>query len=80
MSLRPWGRRRCGCVPWPALLVRIGVVVLVLVFVLVLLRWGYDPQTCLLLVSGAVMAAVHVSERESLAPRRAWPPSSITSA
>lgn len=50
-----------SCVPWPAVLMRVSVLVLVLVFVAFLLRWGYDPRTCLLLASGAGTLAVHVS-------------------
>jgi hypothetical protein len=61
LSAWPWQPRPWDCVPWPAVLMRVSVLVLVLVFVAFLLRWGYDPQTCLLLASGAGALAVRVS-------------------
>ena len=62
---RPWQHRPGGCVPWPAVLLRVSVLVLVLVFVAVLLRLGYDPQTCLVRASGSVAVAGRAGTRMS---------------
>jgi hypothetical protein len=50
------------CLLLPAVLTRSGVLVLILAFTLVLTRWGYDAQTCLLLLSGVSVAALRLGQ------------------
>jgi hypothetical protein len=55
-------RRPLECLPLPALLLRAGLFVVIMLFVLVLTRWGYDARTCLLLAAGAGMIAIQVEQ------------------
>lgn len=51
-----------ACLSLPALLARACVFVLILAFTLVLTWWGYDAQSCLMLLSGVSVAALRVGQ------------------
>ncbi|MFE2754020.1 hypothetical protein ACFXGA_18680 [Actinosynnema sp. NPDC059335] len=72
VSTMPEDQRPLSCLPLPAVLVRSGVLVIVYVFLLVLLRAGYDALTSLSLVSGLSLVAVRTGHGLSR-PLRAWP-------
>ena len=72
LSLTPRNSSPLTCLPLPTVLVRAGVLVVVLVFVLVLLRWGHDVVSCLALVAGLSVVAVRTGQGISR-PSRAWP-------
>lgn len=54
--------------PWPAVVSRTAALVWVLVFVLVLVRWGYDPRTTLVTVSTAGLLAARVTSGRRVRP------------
>jgi len=70
-SAGSWLHPRWDCVPLPLVLARLGVLVAVLVFVVVLLRLGYDPRTCLVLVSGAGLVASQLGRQVTASGRAA---------
>jgi hypothetical protein len=57
----PLNQRPLACLPLPAVLLRTMALALVLAFVLLLLRWGYSVETCLILVTGSGLMAIRIS-------------------
>ncbi|ROP35371.1 hypothetical protein [Saccharothrix texasensis] len=66
-----------SCLPLPAVFVRAVVLVVVYVFVLVLLRWGYDTNITLMLVSVLSLVAVRTGH-SLLSPPRTKPSISLS--
>jgi hypothetical protein len=57
----PLHRPPLVCLPLPAVWVRAIVLALIMVFVLLLLRWGYGVETCLILVTGTGLLAIQLT-------------------
>ena len=72
-SLRVWTPPPVQCV-FPAVL-RIGTLTLVLGFLLMLLHEGYEPSTCVGLISSAAVLAAQIVSGTGI-PRRSEPPAS----
>nr|BFE51205.1 hypothetical protein GCM10017745_46320 [Saccharothrix mutabilis subsp. capreolus] len=66
-----------ACLPLPAVFVRAVVLVVLYVFVLVLLRWGYDTYTTLVFVSVLSLVGVRTGHG-LLRPLRVGPSVSLS--
>lgn len=53
------------CLPLPAVVTRVSVLIVLVGFVLVLLRWGYDGRTCLALAAALGLLGIQIGDRAS---------------